>query len=146
VLKTLLVPIHTAICSSQCSETSTQYAFDLSRLLGSRVILFHVLEPNETPEQARAVLDSLARKSRFTPQKIVQIPQNPSLSSEILQRVALEQADLIVLGIPDQPAFNPIISEIISHSRVPVQLIPQSTRATPIRYLEQLGQHLEPKP
>jgi hypothetical protein len=143
VLKTLLVPIHTSICTLICSETSAQYAFDLSRLLGSRVILFHVLEPNETPEQARAVLDALASKSRFMPQKIVQPPKNPSLSSDILDWATLEQADLIVLGIPDQPAFNPIISEIISHSRIPVQLIPQSTRAAPIRYLEQLGHHLE---
>ncbi len=146
MLKTLLVPIQTAICSSQCSEVSAQYAFDLSRLLGSQVILFHVLEANETPEQARALLEKISSNSRFMPQKIEQPPNQNPLSQQILELARRKEVDLIVLGISDTEIPNPVISEIIACSRIPVQLIPQNTRASPIRYLEQLKQHLEPYP
>lgn len=142
MLKTLLVPIHTAICSNQCSEVSAQYAFDLSRLLGSQVILFHVLEANETPEQARALLEKMSSKSRFVPQKIEQPPNQNPLSQQILELACSKEVDLIVLGISDTEIPNPVIGEIIARSRIPVQLIPQNTRASPIRYLERLEQHL----
>jgi len=136
VFKRILVSLDD--CST--SEFIVGYVHGLTRWLGCRVTLLHVLAQNpETSPASRAafheaqtLLERLAHGARVPPRLRLEWPgvdSGESVAGVILRVAALEGADLIVMGTQSGPdpqnyRLGSVSQAVAARSRIPVQLIP----------------------
>lgn len=130
----ILMPVD----NSKCSEIAVQYAFNISRLLGSNVVLLHVIDDLPTPEilkTAQDLLERLALQARFKPKLQVTQTNNQSVAQRILEVAHEFNADLIVLGTHGRQGLEKLrlgsVAQAVAGSAdIPVQIIPLPLRAT----------------
>ena len=121
MLKTVLVPVDDDPCSEHC----VHYAFDLSRMLGSQVVILHVAPDPAGLERGKAILERLAHGGRF-PARMLLI-QHPSVTDAVLTVIEKHHADLLLLGRCAGDAFTireGIREQLLEKSPIPVQVVP----------------------
>jgi nucleotide-binding universal stress UspA family protein len=121
----ILVPM----ANDTCSQVAARHAFDLSRLLGSRVTLLHVQTETQDvpPEQEQVWLSQIASQARFKPQ--IRIVAGFQVSQVILEVAQAEKADLIVMGTHGREGLErlqlgSVALAVAGSSSIPVQVIP----------------------
>ncbi len=128
--------IDTILCAVSMNETSyavTEFAAELAREHGARLVLQHVIKPQERAEVLAGrtiddieidllslVPDSLRKK--ISVQTIV-VPGDPT--EELLYQARAQQADLMVLGAQGASTFAAIarqgvVYKVLAHSHCPV--------------------------
>lgn len=122
-----------AVCNDQCSQIAARHAFDLSRLLGSRVTLLHVSGELEVLAQEDFWLTELAKQARFEPQ-IRLVSSAESVSQVILKVAKTEKIDLIVMGTHGRDGIErlklgSVAQAVAGSSSIPVQIIPSRVKA-----------------
>ncbi|HEX2865080.1 MAG TPA: universal stress protein [Deinococcales bacterium] len=128
--RVILVPVD----HSPCSARAARQALDLSRLLGSRVTLAHVLpdDPNR-PESARAeaqaLLERLAIGARYTPRLRLAEARGRSIPEAIVDLAHDENADLILIGTNSREGLQRLVlgsvaQAVAARATVPVQIVP----------------------
>ncbi len=120
----ILIPVTNDICS----QIAAKHAFDLSRLLGSRVTLVHVQSEVEASEQEGYWLTELASLARFKPQ-IRLVSSSDSIQHVILEVAQAEKVDLIVMGTHGREGIErlqlgSVAQAVAGSSNIPVQIIP----------------------
>lgn len=142
MFKRILVSLDDCISS----EFIVGYVHSLTRLLGCRVTLLHVLTGAQTPssgqtkgfvesgpetetEAAQALLERLARGARIPPRLKLEWTEGDSVAQTILRVAKLEGVDLIVMGTQTgaslgEGKLGSVSQEVAAHSHIPVQLIP----------------------
>ncbi len=125
----ILIPVS----NDPCSQIAARHAFDLSRLLGSRVTLLHVQNELEERSQERLWLTELAKQARFEPQ-IRLVSSNDSVPNVILEVAKTEKADLIVMGTHGREGIErlqlgSVAQAVAGSSSIPVQIIPLREKA-----------------
>jgi nucleotide-binding universal stress UspA family protein len=120
----ILIPIS----NDPCSQIAARHAFDLSRLLGSRVTLLHVQNEFEEPEQERLWMTELAKQARFEPQ-IRTVRSVKSIQQVILEVAQAEKVDLIVMGTHGREGIErlqlgSVAQAVAGSSSIPVQIVP----------------------
>jgi nucleotide-binding universal stress UspA family protein len=126
----ILVPVD----SSACSAAAAQHAHRLSRLLGSKVTLMHVL--SDTPldrdaarANAQCLLEQLSVGARFAPTTLL-VEANGRTVCDVVIEVAMETgAELIMVGSHgrsgiERMVLGSVAQSIASRARVPVEIIP----------------------
>jgi nucleotide-binding universal stress UspA family protein len=129
----ILVPV----ANDTCSQVAARHAFDLSRLLGSRVTLLHVqseLVKLEKPEQEDLWLTELAKLARFEPQ--IRMVSNAKTTAQVILEVAqAEHVDLIVMGTHGREGverlqLGSVAQAVAGSSSIPVQIVPSRSQAS----------------
>jgi nucleotide-binding universal stress UspA family protein len=122
----ILVPITDDVCSPH----SVAHAQNLSRLLGSRLTLLHVIcKPGPTHTEAQALLERLALGSRFVPNlKLIEAGEI-SIAAQILEVARVENAELIVIGThgregAERLMLGSVAQAVAGSATIPVQIIP----------------------
>jgi nucleotide-binding universal stress UspA family protein len=129
----ILVPV----ANDTCSQIAAQHAFDLSRLLGSRVILLHIQAETpelENSESAPIWLTELARLARFEPQIRI-ISSAKTIQQVILEVAQAEKVDLIVMGThgregAERLRLGSVAQAVAGSSSIPVQIVPVRSQAS----------------
>jgi nucleotide-binding universal stress UspA family protein len=128
VYRVILVPVD----SSACSARAAKQALDLSRLLGSRVTLAHIL-PDERPDNARheaqGLLEHLAIGARFAPRLRVAEARGRTIPEAIVDLANDEGADLILIGTNGREGLQRLVlgsvaQSVAARAQVPVQIVP----------------------
>lgn len=109
------------------SQAAAQHALNLSRWLGCKVTLVHVLENAEG-----SVSETFARMvqgARRQPAVLVVEPKGQTIGAVVAQTVQQTHADLIVIGCHDDAeqtseVLGPTAQSIVADARVPVQVVP----------------------
>jgi nucleotide-binding universal stress UspA family protein len=136
------------VSNDACSQIAVQHAFDLSRLLGSRVTLLHVQTEAlgiAQPEQEQFWMTELAKRARFEPQIRI-ISSAKTIQQTILEVAQAEKVDLIVMGTHgredvERLALGSVALAVAGSSSIPVQIIPlrsQSAHGFVARWKEAL--------
>jgi nucleotide-binding universal stress UspA family protein len=125
----ILIPV----TDDTCSQIAAKHAFDLSRLLGSRLTLLHVYPEVETASQERFWLTELASLARFQPQ-ICLVGSAKSIPQVILEVAKTEKVDLIVMGTHGRDGIErlqlgSVAQAVAGSSSIPVQIIPLRLKA-----------------
>ena len=120
----ILIPVSNDICS----QIAAKHAFDLSRLLGSRVTLLHVCSEFEELSHERSWMTELASLARFEPQ-IRTVSSAKSIQQVILEVAQSEKVDLIVMGTHGREGIErlqlgSVAQAVAGSSSIPVQIIP----------------------
>jgi nucleotide-binding universal stress UspA family protein len=129
----ILVPVE----HDTCSQVAAKHAFDLSRLLGSRVTLLHVrIEALEVEalEQEKLWLTELACLARFEPQVRI-ISSTKTTAQAILEVAQAEHVDLIVMGTHGREGverlqLGSVAQTVAGSSSIPVQIVPLRSQAS----------------
>ncbi|MFN8509398.1 MAG: universal stress protein [Deinococcaceae bacterium] len=106
---------------SECSLVAARYAFQMSRAMGSRLVLLHLCEMALKPEEARKRLDRLAKEARFAPK--IRIEDRETETHLQLKSIAqMERANTILLGArdPQKGSSGRLTQSLIECSPVPV--------------------------
>jgi nucleotide-binding universal stress UspA family protein len=123
----ILVPVQNDLCS----QVAAKHAFDLSRLLGSRVTLLHVqtnsLEESVL-EQEQPWLTELASTARVKPYVRIFITHLTTIQA-ILDFAQTENIDLIVMGThgregTERLRLGSVAQAVAGSSNIPVQIVP----------------------
>jgi nucleotide-binding universal stress UspA family protein len=127
----ILVPV----TNDTCSQIAAKHAFDLSRLLGSRVILLHVQNEFEAPKLDQLWLTELASLARFEPQIRI-VPSAKTTAQAILEVAQTQKVDLIVMGTHEQEGIErlqlgSVAQAVAGSSRIPVQVVPSRFTESP---------------
>ncbi|GEM82783.1 universal stress protein [Meiothermus hypogaeus] len=109
------------------SQAAAQHALNLSRWLGCKVTLVHVLENAEGP-----VSETFARMvqgARRQPTVLLVEPHGQTVGAVVAQTAQQTHADLIVIGCHDAaPQTSEVLGStaqsIVAESTVPVQVVP----------------------
>jgi nucleotide-binding universal stress UspA family protein len=127
----ILVPVTDDVCSPR----SVAHAQNLSRLLGSRLTLLHVVcKLGPTRVEAQALLERLALRSRFVPNlKLIECGDQ-SIAAQILETANELNADLIVIGThgregDERLMLGSVAQSVAGSARIPVQIIPYKERS-----------------
>jgi nucleotide-binding universal stress UspA family protein len=128
----ILVPV----AHDTCSQIAARHAFDLSRLLGSRVTLLHVQAETlelEKSEAAPPWLTELSSQARFEPQ-IRLITSSKTTAQAILEVAQAERVDLIVMGTHGREGverlqLGSVAQAVAGSSSIPVQIVPLRAKA-----------------
>jgi nucleotide-binding universal stress UspA family protein len=125
----ILIPV----TDDMCSQIAARHAFDLSRLLGSRVTLLNVCPEFAELSQERFWLTELASLARFQPQ-IRTISSAKSIQQVILEVAKTEKADLIVMGTHGREGIErlqlgSVAQAVAGSSSIPVQIVPLRVKA-----------------
>jgi nucleotide-binding universal stress UspA family protein len=119
----ILVPM----ANDPCSQVAARHAFDLSRLLGSRVTLLFVVSEAQDPQLEQVWLNQIANQARFKPQ--IRIVVGFQIAQVILEVAQAEKADLIVMGTHgregvERLTLGSVALAVAGSSSIPVQIIP----------------------
>lgn len=120
---------------------AVRHALDLTRAIGGRVTLLHVLENDQDGARraAQIHLSTLARGARRPPEQVVL----PVLDHDVVGAVSAfarqHRADLIVLGVRghgglEDEAIGALAVNLASASGRPVQVTEGQSRATQTRW------------
>jgi nucleotide-binding universal stress UspA family protein len=123
VFRHILVPVGLGAGSL----AAAQHALKLSRWLGCKVTLLHVLENSDS-----AVSETFARMTqgaRRKPTVLLVEPQSQTIGAVVAQAAQQTHADLIVIGCHDtSPQASEVLGtaaqSIVAGSSVPVQVVP----------------------
>lgn len=128
----ILVPVD----SSACSAAAAQHAHRLSRLLGSKVTLLHVLgdgavDRDAARANARCLLEQLSVGARFTPTTLLVEAGGRTVSDVVIEVAKEVGAELIMVGTHgrsgiERMVLGSVAQAIASRARVPVEIIPIS--------------------
>ena len=125
----ILIPVS----NDPCSQIAARHAFDLSRLLGSRVTLLHVQSEVAALASEPFWMTELAKQARFEPQ-IRLVSSNDSVQQVILKVAQAEKVDLIVMGTHGREGIErlqlgSVAQAVAGNSSIPVQIIPLRVKA-----------------
>jgi nucleotide-binding universal stress UspA family protein len=125
----ILIPV----TNDTCSQIAARHAFDLSRLLGSRVTLLNVCPEFVELSQERIWLTELAKQARFEP-RIRLVSSADSVAQVILEVAKTEKADLIVMGTHGREGIErlqlgSVAQAVAGSSSIPVQIVPLRVKA-----------------
>jgi nucleotide-binding universal stress UspA family protein len=125
----ILIPVS----NDTCSRIAAKHAFDLSRLLGSRVTLLHVENEFAALDQERLWMTELAKQARFEPQ-IRLVSSGDSVQQVILEVAQVEKVDLIVMGTHGREGIErlqlgSVAQAVAGSSSIPVQVVPLRLKA-----------------
>jgi nucleotide-binding universal stress UspA family protein len=125
----ILIPVS----NDPCSQIAARHAFDLSRLLGSRVTLLHVYIEFVASDQDQFWLTELAKQARFEPQ-IRLVSSADSIQHVILEVARAEKVDLIVMGTHGREGIErlqlgSVAQAVAGSSSIPVQIVPLRVKA-----------------
>ncbi len=126
----ILVPVD----SSACSVTAVRHAYLLSRLLGSKVTLLHVI-PDDLQirdavyKEANALLEQLSLGARFAPSRCVLEAKGRTVAEVVIEMARANGADLIVVGSHgctgiERQVLGSVAQEIAGKAQVPVKVVP----------------------
>jgi nucleotide-binding universal stress UspA family protein len=109
------------------SQAAVQHALNLSRWLGCKVTLLHVLENTEG-----SVCETFARMvqgARRQPTVLLVEPHSQTIGAVVAQTAQQTHADLIVIGCHDAAqqtleVLGPTAQSIVADAKVPVQVVP----------------------
>ncbi|GGJ28510.1 universal stress protein [Deinococcus roseus] len=123
MLNTILVPV----ADDPASENCVHHAFDLSRLLGSKVILLYATENPDDLASGKTLLSTLAAGARYPAKQLVVLDQP---MSAVLKAIEVHQVDLVLLGCADpQCPSSHLVLNLLTCTPVPVQVVPMVRRA-----------------
>ncbi len=111
------------------SLVAVQHALNLSRWLGCKVTLLHVLEGSDSaPSETLARMTQGARRK---PTVLLIEPKDQSIGEVVAHTAQQTHADLIVIGCHDtaqQPSevLGAAALSIVAGSKVPVQVVPNA--------------------
>jgi nucleotide-binding universal stress UspA family protein len=129
----------TILCALSMLDTShvvTAFAAELAAQHSARLILQHVIRPQETREvlASRTVRDMELDLLRMVPEEFhdritaqaVVVPGDPT--EELLYQARAQQADLVVLGAQGASAFaaitrHGVVYKVLAHSHTPVMTL-----------------------
>lgn len=126
----ILVPVD----ASPCSATASAHAINLSKLIGSRITLAHVLEDTSDPDSARAqaqvLLERLAVGARIPPNLRITEARGRSIPEAIIALALEERAELIIMGTHGREGLEllklgSVAQEVGSRTHLPLMIIPQ---------------------
>jgi nucleotide-binding universal stress UspA family protein len=125
----ILIPVS----NDPCSQIAARHAFDLSRLLGSRVTLLHVQNEFESSLQEQFWITELAKQARFEPH-IRLVSSSDSIQQVILEVAQAEKVDLIVMGTHGREGIErlqlgSVAQAVAGSSSIPVQIVPLRAKA-----------------
>lgn len=111
------------------SLAAAQHALNLSRWLGCKVTLLHVLEDAEGP--LSETFARMVQGARRQPTVLLVEPQNQSIGAVVAQAAQQARADLIVIGCHDTPQQTSEVlglaaQSIVANVKVPVQVVPSA--------------------
>jgi nucleotide-binding universal stress UspA family protein len=138
-----------AVSMNEASEIVAAFAADLAAQHSARLILQHVIKPQERAEilGARTIADLEADLLALVPNKVrneirvqtIVVPGDPT--EELLYQGRAQQADLIVLAAQGASAFaaitrQGIVYKVLAHSHCPVlTLSPALLQESGVRFL-----------
>ncbi|AGK04905.1 UspA domain-containing protein [Meiothermus ruber DSM 1279] len=128
VLRHILVPAGLGVGS----RAAVRYALELSRWLGCKITLLHVLE---RPEPLIVeTLTRMAQGARHPPTVLLVEAQGQSIGAVVAQTAQQICADLIVIGRRDAAQQAPeglglVARSILASAKVPVQVVPNLVMA-----------------
>lgn len=109
------------------SQAAVQHALNLSRWLGCKVTLLHVLE--NTDDSVSETFAKMAHGARRKPTLLLVEPQSRSIGEVVAHTAQQTHADLIVIGCHDMPrqaseVLGAAAQSIVAGSKVPIQVVP----------------------
>lgn len=114
------------------SLAAVQHALNLSRWLGCKVTLLHVLENTNalTPE----TFARMVQGARHPPRVVLIEPGSQNIGAVVAQTAQQTHADLIVIGSHDLARQAPevlglVAQSILANATVPVQVVPTGMQA-----------------
>jgi nucleotide-binding universal stress UspA family protein len=126
----ILVPVD----SSACSAVAVQHAYQLSRLLGSKVTLLHVIPDDVSSRDAAhanadVLLEQLSVGARFVPVRCVLEAKGRTVAEAVIETACEDGADLIVVGSHgcggiERLVLGSVAQEIAGKAQVPVKVVP----------------------
>lgn len=125
VFRHILVPVGLGAGS----VAAVQHALNLSRWLGCKVTLLHVLE--NADGALSETFAKMAQGARRKPTVLLVQPRSQSIGEVVAQTAQQTHADLIVIGCHDTPrqtseVLGAAAQSIVAGSRVPVQVVPNA--------------------
>lgn len=109
------------------SRAAVRHALYLSRWLGCKVTLLHVLEqPNPSIAETLA---RMVQEARYQPRVLMVEPHSQSIGAVVAQTAQQTQADLVVIACHDTgrkapQALGLVAQSILVNASVPVQVVP----------------------
>jgi nucleotide-binding universal stress UspA family protein len=122
----ILIPID----SSPTSAAALHQGLQLARLLGSQVVLLHVLasDQRQARSEAEALLTAAATGARFRPKCCLVVAtsgETAEIAAWIVTLAQSEQADLIVMGTRGGGlCLGSTAQAVAASSPVPVHIVP----------------------
>jgi len=138
VFRHILVPVGLGAGS----RAAALHALDLSRWLGCKVTLLHVLEgPDDSVSETFA---KMIQGARHKPTVLLVESQSQTVGAVVAQTAQQTRADLIVIGCHDAArqtpeVLGPVAQSIVADSRLPVQVVPTTLLAQSKRWLQRFA-------
>jgi nucleotide-binding universal stress UspA family protein len=122
-----------AVSLNESSETVAEFAAELAARHRARLVLQHVIKPQERAEvlAGRTIEDLEEELHSLVPEKlqrklsvqVIAVPGDPT--EELLYQARAQQADLIVLGAHGASAFaaiarSGVVYKVLAHAHCPV--------------------------
>lgn len=109
------------------SLAAAQHALKLSRWLGCKVTLLHVLENAEG--SVSEIFARMVQGARRQPTVLLVEPHSQTIGAVVAQTAQQTHADLVVIGCHDavqqtSEVLGPTAQSIVADSKVPVQVVP----------------------
>ncbi|MCS7068719.1 MAG: universal stress protein [Meiothermus sp.] len=123
------------------SLAAARHALNLSRWLGCKVTLVHVLEDGEA--SVCEPFAQMVRGARRQPTVLLVEPHSQTIGAVVAQTVLQIHADLIVIGCHDSPqqapaVLGPAAQSIVADAKVPVQVVPTAALVQGKPWLQRL--------
>ncbi len=111
------------------SLAAAQHALNLSRWLGCKVTLLHVLE--NADGSVSETFARMAQGARRKPTVLLVESQSQSIGEVVAHTAQQTHADLIVIGCHDMPrqaseVLGAAAQSIVAGSKVPIQVVPNA--------------------
>lgn len=111
------------------SLAAAQHALNLSRWLGCKVTLLHVLE--NADGSVSETFARMAQGARRKPTVLLVESQSQSIGEVVAHTAQQTHADLIVIGCHDMPrqaseVLGAAAQSIVAGSKVPIQVVPHA--------------------
>ncbi|MCX7783157.1 MAG: universal stress protein [Meiothermus sp.] len=124
------------------SLAAAQHALNLSRWLGCKVTLLHVLENAEG--SVSETFAQMVQGARRQPTVLLVEPHSQTIGAVVAQTAQQTHADLIVIGCHDNAqqapeVLGPAAQSIVAGSKVPVQVVPTAVLAQSKPWLQRFA-------
>ncbi len=124
------------------SLAAAQHALNLSRWLGCKVTLLHVLE--NADGSVSETFARMAQGARRKPTVLLVESQSQSIGEVVAHTAQQTHADLIVIGCHDMPrqaseVLGAAAQSIVAGSKVPVQVVPNAELPQSKPWLQRLA-------
>jgi nucleotide-binding universal stress UspA family protein len=124
------------------SLAAAQHALHLSRWLGCKVTLVHVLE--NTEGSVFETFAQMVQGARRQPTVLVVEPHSQTIGAVVAEIAQQTHADLIVIGCHDSAqqapeGLGPAAQSIVASAKVPVQVVPAALLAPSKPWLQRFA-------